>query len=89
MRAACDTVGPIARRGRASSHIDMITLKTLMAFISGMPDDTKMGIDDDGTHLVFREPDSSGGESLLETGRLDAHGAYPREEGYEHPEAGT
>lgn len=34
----------------------MITLKTLRAFISEMPDDTKMGIDDDQMCLVFREP---------------------------------
>lgn len=67
----------------------MITLETLRAFTSGMPDNTKMGIDDDGVCLVFREPDSSGGESLLEFGRLDAHGAYPGEEGYEHPYEGT
>ena len=55
----------------------MITLKTLRAFISGMPDNTKMGIDDDQVCLVFREPSSCGVESILETGRLDAHGAYP------------
>ncbi len=59
----------------------MITLKTLRAFISEMPDDTKMGIDDDQMCLVFREPSSCGVESILESGRLDAHGAYPGESG--------
>jgi hypothetical protein len=58
----------------------MITLKTLRAFISGMPDDTKMGIDDDQISLVFREPDSNGAETLLESGRLDAYASYPDEE---------
>ncbi len=60
----------------------MITLAILRAFISGMPDDTKMGIDDDQISLVFREPDSNGVESLLEAGRLDAYGSSPDEEGY-------
>lgn len=60
----------------------MITLKTLRAFTSDMHDDTKIGIEDDGVDLVFREPISSGVESLLESGRLDAYGAYPGEEGY-------
>ena len=59
----------------------MITLKTLRAFISGMPDETKMGIDDDQVCLVFREPSSCGVESILESGRLDAHGVYPGEQG--------
>lgn len=63
----------------------MITLETFRAFILGMPDDTKMGIDDNGEQLVFREPDSSGEESLLECGRLDALGSYLGEEGYEQP----
>lgn len=54
----------------------MITLKTLREFISAMPDETKMGIDDDQVSLVFREPSSRGQESLLECGRLDAYGAY-------------
>ena len=66
----------------------MITLKLLRAFISGLPDDTKMGIDDDQVHLVFRQPDSFGVESLLATGRLDAYGAYQEEEGYEYPGEG-
>jgi hypothetical protein len=57
----------------------MITLATLRAFISGMPDDTKMGIDDDQISLVFRESDSTGEESMLETGRLDAYGSDPEE----------
>lgn len=57
----------------------MITLATLRAFISGMPDDTKIGIDDDGTYLVFREPESRGEELMLESGRLDAYGAYSGE----------
>ncbi len=58
----------------------MITLATLRALISGMPDDTKMGIDDDHGCLVFREPDSNGGEFMLEVGRLEAYGSYPEEE---------
>jgi len=58
----------------------MITLAVLRAFISGMPDDTRIGIDDDGTCLVFREPESKGEEFLLESGRLDAYGAYPGED---------
>ncbi|MEI6175794.1 MAG: hypothetical protein WCS43_02785 [Verrucomicrobiota bacterium] len=45
-----------------------------------MPDDTKMGIDDDHGCLVFREPDSNGGEFMLEVGRLEAYGSYPEEE---------
>ncbi len=57
----------------------MITLATLRAFISGMSDDTKMGINDDQISLVFREPDSTGGESMLETGRLETYGSYPME----------
>ena len=60
--------------------IRMITLATLRAFISGMPDDTMMGIDDDQVSLVFREPDSSGVESMLEAGRLDAYGSDPKKE---------
>lgn len=60
----------------------MITLGTLRAFISGMPDDTKIGIDDDQICLVFRGTDSNGLESLLEAGRLDAYGSFPGEEGY-------
>ena len=67
----------------------MITIAILRAFISGMPDGTKLGVDDEGARLVFREPDSRGVESLLESGRLDAYGAYPGDEGYEHPDAGT
>ena len=62
----------------------MITLKTLRTFIAGLPDDTKIGIDDDQDHLVFRHPDSNGVESLLATGRLDAYGAYQGEDGYEY-----
>ena len=58
----------------------MITLKALRSFIADMPDETKMGIDDDQISLVFREPDSHGAESLLEAGRLDAYGSYPKEE---------
>jgi hypothetical protein len=57
----------------------MITLATLRAFISGMSDDTKMGIDDDQISLVFREPDSTGGEPMLEAGRLDAYSSDPEE----------
>ena len=64
----------------------MITLETLRAFISGLPDDTKIGIDDDQDHLVFRQPDSIGVESLLTTGRLDAYGAYQGEEGHDYPD---
>jgi hypothetical protein len=62
-------------------HKNMITLKTLRAFILGMPDDTKMGIDDDQVCLVFREPSSCGVESILESGRLEAHGAHVGESG--------
>ena len=61
----------------------MITLKALRAFTSDMHDNTKIGIEDDGVDLVFREPNSLGAESLFETGRLDAHRSYP-EEGYIH-----
>lgn len=60
----------------------MITLEALRVFISGMPDDTKVGIDDDQACLVFKGPDSNGLESLLEAGRLDAYGSSPDEEGY-------
>jgi len=66
----------------------MITLETLKVFIASMSDETKMGIDD-CDHLVFREPSSSGVESLLETGRLDAYGAYQGEDGYDPPDTGT
>jgi hypothetical protein len=52
----------------------MITVKELRALIEELPDETRMGIDDDHESLVFRHPDSRGMESLLEIGRLDAFG---------------
>jgi hypothetical protein len=63
-----------------SHHNHMITLKALREFTSNMHDDTKIGIENDGVDLVFREPNSSGVESLIMIGRLDAHGSYPQEE---------
>ena len=66
----------MARKNHVVRFKYMITLATLRAVISGMPDDTKIGIDDDGASLVFREPESRGEELLLESGKLDAYGAY-------------
>lgn len=58
----------------------MITVKELRSFIASLPDDTKIGIDDDQEELVFRQPASLGAEILLTIGRLHAYGEYEGEE---------
>jgi hypothetical protein len=63
----------------------MITVKEIRAFISSLPDDTKMGIDDDYQQLVFRRSDSRGVKTLMTIGRLDAYGAYKGEKENDYP----